>query len=138
MKIKKQVTFKELMRLYYEEYLYGDYEAEQGNTIVQVSCNPNSLSLSQFYKNKDRFDSFPYIKNDTLFTINQEIGLDTKLDKVVVVYEDTADIEYDISINYILRRYDFDAEDYIVSINVEVDNELQTVWKNGKTLADVV
>lgn len=134
MKIKKQVTFKELMGLYYKGYLYGDYEAEQGNTIVRVSCNSNSLSLSQFYKNKDRFDSFPYIKNDTLFTINQEIDLDTKLDKVVVVYEDTADIEYDISINDILRRYDFDAEDYIVSINVEVDNELQTVWKDGKTL----
>ncbi|AAX92389.1 hypothetical protein TwortDSMZ_191 [Staphylococcus phage Twort] len=135
MKIKKQVTFKELMGLYYKgELEQGDYEAEQGNTIVKVSCGIIGISFSQFYKNKDMFDSFPYIKNDTLFTIEQEIGLNTKLDKVVVVYEDTADIEYDISVNNILRRYDFDAEDYIVSINVEVNNELQTVWKDGKLL----
>lgn len=134
MKIKRQVTFKELMGLYYKGDLYGDYEAEQGNTIVRVSCNPNSLYLSQFYKNKNRFDSFPYIKNDTIFTINQEIDLDTKLDKVVVVYEDMADVEYNVSINDILKQYNGKAEDYIVSINVEVDNELQTVWKDGKAL----
>lgn len=135
MKIKKQVTFKELMGLYSKgELEYGEYETEQENTIVQVSCGIIGISFSQFYKNKDMFDSFPYIKNDTIFTINQEIDLDTKLDKVVVVYEDIADVEYTVSINDILKQYNGKAEDYIVSINVEVNSELQTVWKDGKAL----
>ncbi|WAX23192.1 hypothetical protein VL10_ORF01 [Staphylococcus phage vB_SauM_VL10] len=135
MKIKREVSFIELMNMYYKGDIdKGDYYSTDSQFIVVITVDDISF-YNALYPNKSITITIP---NDTKFIVEAVIDDSTELSSIVVTYKQGSSVLnsvwYRSSINEVIDYYVKGKNTWLLSVSTVVDNELVTIWKDGKVL----
>ncbi|AFV81000.1 intron-encoded nuclease [Staphylococcus phage vB_SauM_Remus] len=135
MKIKREVSFIELMYMYYKgDVGKGQYYSTNSQFIVVITVDDISF-YNALYPNKSITITIP---NDTKFIVEAVIDASTELSSIVVTYKQgnsvLNSVWYRISINEVIDYYVEGKNTWLLSVSTVVDNELVTIWKDGNVL----
>ncbi|QQO38043.1 hypothetical protein SPJ221_184 [Staphylococcus phage vB_SauH_SPJ2] len=137
MKIKREVSFIELMYMYYKGDIdKGHYYSTDSQFIVVITVDDISFYNALYnalYPNKSIT-----IPNDTKFIVEAVIDASTELSSIVVTYKQgnsvLNSVWYRSSINEVIDYYVEGKNTWLLSVSTVVDNELVTIWKDGNVL----
>ncbi|UVD42737.1 hypothetical protein [Staphylococcus phage vB_SauM-V1SA22] len=135
MKIKREVSFIELMYMYYKgDIKKGQHYSTDSQFIVVITVDDISF-YNALYPNKSITITIP---NDTKFIVEAVIDASTELSSIVVTYKQgnsvLNSVWYRNSINEVIDYYVEGKNTWLLSVSTVVDNELVTIWKDGNVL----
>lgn len=135
MKIKREVSFIELMYMYYKgDIKKGRHYSTDSQFIVVITVDDISF-YNALYPNKSITITIP---NDTKFIVEVVIDASTELSSIVVTYKQgnsvLNSVWYRSSINEVIDYYVEGKNTWLLSVSTVVDNELVTIWKDGNVL----
>ncbi|QXV86213.1 nuclease [Staphylococcus phage SAPYZU_15] len=132
MKIKREVSFIELIYMYYKGDIgEGNYYSTDSQFIVVITVDDISF-YNVFYTSRTIA-----IPNDTKFIVEAVIDASTELFSIVTTFKNGSrvlnSVWYNINIDEVVSTYEIKKLE-LLSISTVVDNELVTIWKDGNIL----
>lgn len=132
MKIKREVSFIELMHMYYNgDVDKGNYYSTNSQFIVSIADDDVSF-YNALYPNKSITITIP---NDTRFIAEAVVGTTTELFSLVTTFKKGSNVLnsvwYRVSIDELYNHYKSKNKE-LLSVSTVVDDELVTIWKDGK------
>ncbi|UXE02872.1 hypothetical protein Koombakaat1_00082 [Staphylococcus phage Koomba-kaat_1] len=133
MKIKREVSFIELMYMYYKGDIdKGHYYSNNSHFIIGITDDDISF-YNVFYTSRTIA-----IPNDTKFIVEAVIDVSTELSSIVVTYKQGNNVLnsvwYRSSINEVIDYYVEGKNTWLLSVSTVVNDELVTIWKDGNVL----
>lgn len=130
-KIKTEVSFIELMNMYYKgDVDKGQYHSTNSQFIVSIADDVSFYNA--LYPNKSITITIP---NDTRFIVEAVVDTTTELFSLVTTFKQGSDVLNSVwdrvSIDELYNHYKSKNKE-LLSVSTVVDDELVTIWKDGK------
>ncbi|UVD42382.1 hypothetical protein [Staphylococcus phage vB_SauM-V1SA19] len=133
MKIKREVSFIELIYMYYKGDIgEGNYYSTNREVVIRIQTD-NIMFYDILSDNR-----VCIIPNDIKFIVEADIDVNTELFSIVTTFKNGSrvlnSVWYRSSINEVIDYYVEGKNTWLLSISTVVDDELVTIWKDGNIL----
>ncbi|ARQ95759.1 nuclease [Staphylococcus phage qdsa001] len=132
MKIKREVSFIELIYMYYKGDIgEGNYYSTNREVVIRIQTD-NIMFYDILSDNR-----VGIIPNDIKFIVEADIDVNTELFSIVTTFKNGSrelnSVWYNINIDEVVSTYEIKKLE-LLSISTVVDDELVTIWKDGNIL----
>ncbi|UGL60808.1 nuclease [Staphylococcus phage vB_SauM-HM01] len=132
MKIKREVSFIELIYMYYKGDIgEGNYYSTNREVVIRIQTD-NIMFYDILSDNR-----VGIIPNDIKFIVEADIDVNTELFSIVTTFKNGSrvlnSVWYNINIDEVVSTYEIKKLE-LLSISTVVDDELVTIWKDGNVL----